>query len=366
MPPGLEHLAQALVKSGRLRIDADEKINFIRYPHSQQVTFISHRELFDPALIQRTIHQIGNEDFQTMRREISTNQSVPFELEIKLARLFVQSNHPSVIELIILTGVEVFLSFSYNIGDLLDLGSWQEHGSNSGMQSISELETRIYVSSDGDPFETDKERAEATKYAIARFMTIAGQETGHFADLRRDSRGNAYARYSLDLHQYKASEKTRIARLKDIEWVDKIREVFQHLELAKTARIEKSISFYEKYRKNSFKHLSTILKSYILTKYLKRRARKFNIEIALKPKDLAIMLADMRFNLSPQAEVYKNKDKTIEEAIACVEALARVPQQVIKWGHETTKFMYPNLYRIYYREVIQGNIRAVQILKSQK
>jgi len=368
MPPGLETLAQSLVKSGHLRIDADEKINFIRYPHSLEVTFFSHRELHDPALIPRTIQQIGTDDLATMRREISTNQPVPFELEIKLARLFVQSNHAAVIKLIIITGVEVFLSFSYNIGDLLDLHSWQQHGANSGMQSIGADETRIYVSSDGDPFATAEERLDAAKYSTARFMTIAGQETGHFADLKRDARGRPYARYSLDLYQYKASEKTRAARLKDIEWVDKIREVFAHLELNKTAKLETSIPFYKKYRRNSFKHISTILKSYVLTKTLQRRAHQFHIEIAHlhSAASLAIMLADMRFNLSPQADVYKNKDKTIEEAIACVEALARVPQQVNKWGHQTTRFMYPNLYRIYYNEVIPGNIQALRNLKNQK
>lgn len=369
MPKGLEHLAQSLVKSGRLRIDADEKINFIRYPHSAEVTFFSHRELHDPALVPHTIKLIGEEDLQTMRREISTNQPVPVDLEIKLARLFVQSNHPIVIELILVTGVEIFLSFSYNIMDLLDLSSFQVHGANSGMQSIGESETRIYVSSDGDPFSTDKEIAEATKYSLARFMTIAGQETGHFADLRRDSYGRAYGRYSLDLYEYKASEKVRLARLHDIEWVNKVREVFDHLELNKTAKVEKSISFYEKYRKNSFKHFSAIIKSYLLTRNLRRRAVEFQIDIADEhsPQKLAVMLADMRFNLSPQADVYKDKDKVIEEAIACVEALARVPQQVNKWGHKTTRFMYPNLYRIYYRDIIHACTKALKdIYKSRQ
>lgn len=368
MPHGLEELAQTLVKSGRLRIDAYEKINFIRYPHTANVTFFSHRELHDPQLVPETIRQIGEKDLATMRREISTNQRVPFELEIKLARLFVQCNHPAVIKLIIITGVEVFLSYSYNIGDLLDLESWQNHGSNSGMQSISAKDTRIYVSSDGDPFDDAEERREATHYSIARFMTIAGQETGHFADLRRDDSGTAYGRYSLDLYRYQASEKVRTGRLKDIDWVNKTRNIFSYLNLGKAAKVEKSISFFNKYRKYSIKHLTTIIKSYLLTKMLQRRALKFNVKIAKlhSAKDMAIMLADMSFNLSPQADVYKNKDKVIEEAIACVEALARVPQQVNKWGHETTRFMYPNLYRIYYNEVIPGCIKAVEKLTGKK
>lgn len=36
-------------------------------------------------------------------------------------------------------------------------------------------------------------------------------------------------------------------------------------------------------------------------------------------------------------QLYKNKNPEIEEAIACIEALARVPQQAIKWGYLTTK-----------------------------
>ncbi|KJV52381.1 hypothetical protein OTSGILL_1537 [Orientia tsutsugamushi str. Gilliam] len=47
---------------------------------------------------------------------------------------------------------------------------------------------------------------------------------------------------------------------------------------------------------------------------------------------LKAMILDMISNLEPKAEVYKRDDPDAEEAIACVEALARVPQQVINGG----------------------------------
>jgi len=59
------------------------------------------------------------------------------------------------------------------------------------------------------------------------------------------------------------------------------------------------------------------------------------------------MILDMQSNLSPTADVYKRTDPEAKEAIACVEALARVPQQVMKWGYLTTKSTMHDLYKIY-------------------
>ena len=73
---------------------------------------------------------------------------------------------------------------------------------------------------------------------------------------------------------------------------------------------------------------------------------------------LAMAIADMKFNLAPEADAYVGRNPRETEAIACVEALARVPQQVIKWGHETTRFMMPCLYEIYYKQVIPACYKA--------
>lgn len=73
---------------------------------------------------------------------------------------------------------------------------------------------------------------------------------------------------------------------------------------------------------------------------------------------LRSMIADMKFNLAPVADVYKRDDKEAEEAISCVEALARVPQQVNKWGYLTTKAMMEGLYHVYYGQVIPSLIEV--------
>ena len=64
------------------------------------------------------------------------------------------------------------------------------------------------------------------------------------------------------------------------------------------------------------------------------------------------MLDDMAFNLAPQADAYQKDNAEHEAAIACAEALARVPQQVIKWGYRATEACYPALYEVYYKQVI--------------
>jgi hypothetical protein len=60
----------------------------------------------------------------------------------------------------------------------------------------------------------------------------------------------------------------------------------------------------------------------------------------------------MDFNMAPESDAYQRSNPVEENAILCVEALARVPQQVNKWGHKTTKMLIPNLYNIYYNQVI--------------
>ena len=365
LKPALETLAKTLVASGRMRIDAFEKRNFVRFPAKGEDVFFSHREIFDSKLALRTEKSVGKPNLELLKKEILHNQPVPEDIEIKLARLLVQAAHPSVIELLLIEGVEIFLSYSHNIGDLLDFTNWQEQGSNSGMQSVGYAEARVFVSSDGDPFNKDPESAELTKYSLSRFMIIAGQEIGHYSDLRRNRRGQPIGRFSLENWRYSSSVVSD-ARKKDILWLNKVEEIFNYINLQQGAQLEKSISFYKKHRKFSFSFLLAIAKSYLATKKLQSRARKFNIKIAHlhSAKDLQIMLPDMKFNLSPQAPVYERQDPREQEAIMCVEALARVPQQALKWGHETTQFLYPNLYRFYYNKVIPANIEVVKHLKS--
>ena len=66
-----------------------------------------------------------------------------------------------------------------------------------------------------------------------------------------------------------------------------------------------------------------------------------------------LLCGDMEFNLSPNSLAYRDKDKNYEAAVFCAEALARIPQQKVKWGAKTTKYFAPNLYKSYFGEVIK-------------
>ncbi len=360
MKPEAEQLALKLVKSGRMRIDAFEMINFVRFSHNGRMMMFSNRELFDPALLPRTIEMIGEGNVELLRKEISTNQPVPLEIEIRLARMLVQAAHPVVIRILLLERTEVFVSYSHNIGDLLDMESWGVHGRNSGMQSVNVSESRVFVSTDGDPFDRSKEGTEQGRYAFSRFMVIAAQELGHYSDLKRDPRGNPYFRFSLD-------PKVHRARLEDLEHVNKTWATLNKLGLKEAAKLEKDITFYKRHNR-FFAWLMTVIKSHFATRALHSRAAMQGIRIAHghSARHLAIMLSDMRFNLHPKAPAYKSDDPAHEQQIINIEALARVPQQAIKWGHKTTSFMYPQIYRIYYKEVIPTNVKYFEILMKRE
>lgn len=357
-----------LVKSGKLRIDAYEKINFVRYPTEGSTLFFTHRELHDPKLVPITKKIIGAEKLKTLRKNIKNNIPVPVALEEKIARILVQSTHPSVMLLALTEGVEIFVSFSHKIADLLDLQTYQYHGDNSGMQSLGYDESRVFVSTDGNPFATSGEDKEHAKYSLSRFQVIAAQELGHYADIKRNKSGATIGRHSASMMTMRPHAKVQRARLADIKRISKISRDLNKLGLKKIAKTEKSISFYKKHRPNSLKYYSTVIKSVLQNFFLKRAAIKSGLKIAKlhSPKNLVIMLADMKFNLEPKAPVYMRESKIQQDGIACVEALARVPQQVIKWGHETTKFLYPEMYKIYYGEVIPNVVQAYEAMTGRK
>ncbi|MBN8531888.1 MAG: DUF2748 family protein, partial [Alphaproteobacteria bacterium] len=110
--------------------------------------------------------------------------------------LVVQAAHPSVIRLLLKEGTEVFISYEHLIGDLLDLATWREQKSNSGMQSTSMEGTAVYISCGGDPLAHlgekrphdphDREMRFGDGFpALARLLVIGAQELGHYADLIR-------------------------------------------------------------------------------------------------------------------------------------------------------------------------------------
>jgi len=391
----LESLARKLVASGRMRIDAGEYVTFFRWsiPQEQIYRVFSYRELNDPNLKSRTLRIMKQEleklyddedaleqkalsEYGRLQGEIEKHLKLDLERELKLARMFVQSAHPSVIMLIIWEEVEVFISFAHNIGDVLDIESWQKMGTNSGMQSTAGMRNyAIYVSANGNPFLPEDYVGGGNNGhpAMARIMIIAAQEIGHFADIIRNGVGQPVSRHSADIAVTKPKDNVREGRLKDIRHAKKVGQLLQHCGLQQAMEAEKSAAYYEKYRKGELIHKTAEIKAKRAWKKFRRKAMRKRMKFIPKFPDFdrpAIrmhqMVGDMLFNLSPVADVYRSDDKDQEEAIACAEALARVPQQVVKWGHHTTLFMYPHLYRIYYGQVIPACVKTFEDLTGGK
>ena len=392
---GQEHLASQLVNSGRLRIDADHsKINFARlYVPSLGISMMfSSRELYDQKLLPITHKIIGkqlagqyrgeilrqkvNDHIRLLRLELDKYQKISLEEEMKLARLVVQTAHPVVIMLILQENTEVFVSHSYSIGDLLDITSWRTSGENSGMQSTDGVSTAVFISCGGNPLAENPDKN--AKYgdgwpAIARLIVIGGQETGHYSDIMRDEYGRQYSRYSADLGGTRAKENVRIGRLKDIDYDKSVHAKLQEFGLQKLITEETALRFFRKNKRGGFIVLQTKIKIFfykaMLEKRIKQNGMNYLCKFFKEPYPgiiIEAMIIDNLFNLSPEADVYKRSDPRAEEAIACIEALARVPQQVNKWGHEVMKIFMRDLYVIYYEQVIPGCIKTYENISSKR
>ncbi|MFV9875464.1 MAG: DUF2748 family protein [Rickettsiales endosymbiont of Dermacentor nuttalli] len=382
MPTQLEEIARSLVVSGRLRIDANDKVNFARLylPYDNVSMMFSLRELTDINLLghtkkiltmilrkrhkDRDLMEKVKQEILRLRNEIQKYQHVNEKLEMSLARLIVQSVHPVVMLMLLWERVEIFVSYSYTIGDVLDVVSWQYAGDNSGMQSTDGRMASIYISAGGNPFaETTKDAVYGDGFpAMARMMIIGAQEMGHYSDIMRDSHGRQISRYSANLNATRAKEKVRVARLNDIKNLQRIRNMLVKAHILYLAENERHLKFFKKNKRRGFTIIYTKIKICFWRIYLLRKARsKKFLKFILWWKDekylaskIIAMLDDMEFNLTPKADAYARTNKIEEEAITCVEALARVPQQTVKWGAKLTQIIWPNLYSIYYKEVIPG------------
>ena len=58
--------------------------------------------------------------------------------------------------------------------------------------------------------------------------------------------------------------------------------------------------------------------------------------------------------------LFRSPDPQVEEAIAVIEALARVPQQEHKWGREAVAAAWPSLHGFYYATVISDCVRLIK------
>ena len=390
MSPDLEMLARQVVLSGRMRIDADERCNFTRFsiPSYKVNLAFSYRELVDSNLIMRTKQIIYaalskkyrnkeklearvDSEIERLRHDVEKIVGVDVKTEIMLARAIVQSSHPASILLMLAEGAELFISYDYTVGDMLDIQSWQEVGSSSGLQSSDHTGTAVFISCDGDP----ERKGEYSRHsgdgfaAIARLMVIAGQEIGHFSDIIRDKKGRRISRHAADLSGSRAKRKVKVARITDIKNMQAIEKQLARMQIRRLYKYERDIAFFKEQKRRGFIVLNTKRKINNLSRSLVRKCRKVGLGmIADIQKDdagyiganIAKMVMDMKFNLEPKADAYERDDPDEEEAIACIEALARVPQQVNKWGHDITARAMPNLYKIYYEEVIPDCIRAYE------
>jgi len=401
MPLELEELASKLLKSGLLRIDGSEKRNFVRFKSSNlQVSRVfSKRELFDPRLIERTkklISQIYyttnkeppskkiiNNELTKLKNEVKRHFPVTPALEKMVARLIVQMAESVIIELAILEEVEIFFSYSYMIGDVMDVQEWQINGKNSGMQSIANKNTQIFISSGGDPFLLKKEKKNKNlppqdeiiygdgKPALARAIIIGSQEFGHYADIIRSNQ-NYVSRHSGDLYLRYSDKNFNNKRLSDIKNIHELYKKIIKIGFKKFVTQEQAIQFYNKHGLRHLKHIFIRISFYIRRYFFLKQLisilppllslRKYKYPLITTEQ----MFEDMLFNLEPKADVYKHSDKNIETAIACAEALARVPQQTKKWGEKICSSFYKELYIIYFKEVIPQKIIEYRQISQNK
>jgi len=385
LPPALEALAAALVHSGKLRINAEHMRNFVRIGSSQDDETFTARELTDPALAAATRARItrhvapaeGAEGLKSLlarlMRDLKIARGVSPENEMKLARLLVQSAHPAVIQLLIASGTEMFVSYAHNVADLMRVHEWAGHGTASGLQATDETGARVYVSAGGDPFAEGAHKTYVSDGfpSVARLVVIAGQELGHFADLRRRAAGGGMVitgRHSVDPHhsQLRAAPQARDGRLVDMVKIEQLRELYGRMGLHSLLKMEKGVVFYHsRYRFTPpwvvYQLFRCVfwsifaLKCHLNGIYLSFRTYPYHRHGTA----LAMYLDDMAFNLAPDAEVYRNPDPLVEEAIAVIEAVARVPQQVNKWGHAAVRLGWPRLYDFYYGTIIPANQAAL-------
>lgn len=405
----LEEIAEEFVKSGLLRIEAEPRQNFTRFTQPTRNLSIefTKRELFEEHLLPKTKKIIENslrdageitniahrvdKEIEKLKNNLKKHVDVDLDLELKIARILVQSAHPVVTKLIIFEKVRVFVSFGHSIGEVMDVANWRVSGSNSGMQSTDGKNVAIYVSCGGDPllfedmkFEKEKVREpnldEEEKEvlfgdglpALARMMGIAGQETGHYSDIIHDKNGRQVSRFSANFSGTRANDTVNISRLTDMNNIQILWRKLIDIGLADLVDRENQVKLFRRFKTKSLDFFIKLLIMKMEKKRFIYLARKMDfspiedfIDKDYTASRLQAMLGDMMFNLAPVADVYSHSDKNIETAIACIEALARVPQQANKWGHECTAYLWRNLYKFYYHKVIPGCIASYEQMSGE-
>lgn len=387
-----ENLVQKIYKSGLVRIDADQEKNFIKYTDLilKDSLFFSDRELNQANLIENTKLTISKAYslkfteksllahtemvFSRMKNMLTNNVQISEEKQLKLIRLLVQSTQPIVLLWILIEKVQIFISYGHSIGDVMDIKNWKISGSNSGMQSTDGKSTCVFVSCGGDPFKKEYNPFYGDGWpAVARLQIIAAQELGHYSDIIRDYNGRQTSRHSANFSCTRAKHNVLIGRRGDVKNCLSIKTRLLENGLARLIELDKNSKFYQVNKVNGVRVIINSIKRYIYKRSFLYKCDKLGyLFVRLYQNDkymgmiLDALINDMSFNLAPIADVYQKDDKEEEEAIACIEALARVPQQVIKWGHIATSTLMKDLYKIYYKEVIPDLINKYEILTGHQ
>jgi hypothetical protein len=385
-----EELAQELYKSGLVRIDADTERNFVKYtdPSISQSLFFSELELSDTILSEgakniikkaygtkfagEVLKNHADKIYGIMQALAKRNSRVSQEKQIKLIRLLVQSTQPIVIKWILLDKVQIFISYGHSIGDVMDIKNWRVSGGNSGMQSTDGKDVCVFVSCGGDPFKDEYNSMYGDGFpAMARLQVIAAQELGHYSDIIRDNYGRQIGRHSANFSCTRAKENVLLARRNDVKNCHSLKTKLIQLGLARLLRYDANSKFYKMNKVGGIRVFVNSFMRYLYKRLMIHNSYKAGfifIKLYQKEEYLGLVLEaifdDMSFNLTPIADVYKKEDKNEEEAIACIEALARVPQQAMKWGHIATRMLMKDLYKIYYNQVIPDLINKYEVLTN--
>jgi hypothetical protein len=209
--------------------------------------------------------------------------------------------------------------------------------------------------------------------AVARLQIIAGQELGHYSDIIRDNNGRQIGRHSANFSCTRAKHNVLIARRNDVINCRNLKQILLSKGLNNLINYDRNRKFYKLNKVSGLRVIYNLLLQYLYKKLVIFRSYNLGlvfVKLYKKEQYLGLIIDaifdDMSFNLSPVADVYKKEDKEEEEAIACIEALARIPQQVNKWGRIATKTLMSSLYKIYYMEVIPDLINKYEILTGNK
>lgn len=392
----LEALAKQLVASGRLRIDAYEYSNFLRFsrPNENINVVFSHREIIDPLLAARTkkiihaglsymfsgekLEQETDASFARLEKQAALRSAITEEEELKIARLVVQATHPAVILLALVEGTEIFVSYAHVVGDMMDIQSWKQVGTSGGLQSTDGRNSAVFISCNGNPLVSSEFNVEEPVEmgdgypAKARLLVIGAQELGHYADIIRDKKGRKVARHSANIACTKATEEAHHARQYDLRFAHSVLYQADILGIGKVMELERHLRFFKKQKRKGRIVYTTQRKYNSLLKKFIKQCRKHGLAFFSQIKDrpypatyFYTMVQDMAFNLAPKADAYERSDPVEEDAIACVEALARVPQQEVKWGADMTSILMPMLHAFYYKNVIPACIQSYETLSGE-